>query len=503
MTTTRMISFLSPRAATAAAWSAALLGAGLAHAQEPLPEGPSPVEAAVQRDAIAAGQHAGGTLGVIAAYEAALEFDPKYRSAREEFEGSKEYRVLGRSNLLPQVSASAYRNHNRLKSDVAQPTLTDASARGRSDRAYFSDNASLQLRQPLINFDALARWRQGDLQSLYGEALFALRGNELILRLSEAYTNVLMASEQLRLARSQVDAFSEQVAASERLFKLGEGTRTDVLEAQSSLKLGQAQVIEGQAALDSARASLVAITGPTAQALPVWQAEKFKALDLQLHTLAEWEDAAKRHSIEIAARELSVRVAQEEVSKAEAGHKPRLDLVAGLSNTGSDNVNTVGSNYRQKYYGLQLSVPLYSGGAVSAQVRQAVAGAAKAQADLDDTRGSVIVELRKQFAAVEGGALKVEALESAAESAALQLDATRKSVTAGARINLDVLRALQQQTSTARDLSQARFNYALAWLRLRSAAGLLTAGDLGEVAVQLQQPAPAAATAAQPSASGS
>lgn len=472
------------RARAALALALALvLGGGM-----PLAWAQDPAEAASS-----AAMPQAGTLGIIDAYRAARDFDPKFRSAVQEYESSKEYRIQGRSNVLPQIGLSGYANHNVLTTTGPQQVVNEArtgydTVLGVNHSRYDSNNVALQLRQPLINFDAMARWRQGEAQSLYGEAVFFLRGNELTLRVSEAYTNVLLAADQLRLARAQVDAFNEQFAGSEKLLARGEGTRTDVLEAQSNLELAQAEVIEAEAALDGARATLAAVTGPLPQALPVWSPDKFQPAGLQLETLPEWEAAGRLHSLEIAARKLSVEAARLEVAKAEAGHLPRLDLVASVSKSASDTVNTINYQYYQRSIGVQLNVPLYSGGAISSQVRQAVANQAKAEADLDDTVQSVIVELRKQFSAVQSGAKRIRALESASRSAALQLDATRKSVTAGVRINLDVLRAVQQQTQTARDLSKARFDYMLAWLHLRSSAGLLSQDDLGEIAAQLQQP---------------
>ncbi|WP_295849943.1 TolC family outer membrane protein [uncultured Xylophilus sp.] len=433
-------------------------------------------------------------FGIEEAFTAALAFDPKFRSAQRDFEASREYRIQGRSLLLPSVAFIAARGRNLL--DQRSQVQTPVGPRTDTRRLLYNSASNvLQLRQPLINFDALARYRQAELQSLYGEVVLSARSQDLILRLSEAYTTVLLAQDQVRLARAQVEALSEQYAASEKLLTRGEGTRTDVLESRSGLQLAQAQVIEAEAALQNAMATLSGIVGPSMTRMPTVDLAGFEPIELKLAELGEWEAAAQRLSVDIAARRLQVEIAKQDLKRAEAGHLPQLDLQASISKNSSDSVNTVLSDNYQRSIGVQLTVPLYQGGLVSSQVRQQVANVGKAEADLDDATQNVLVELRKQFNILQSGAKRIEALESAAASAQLQIEATRKSVAGGVRINLDVLRAQQQASSVARDLSNARFTYLLAWLRLRSSTGLLSPEDLGEVAAQLRQTTTAAAAA--------
>ncbi len=410
--------------------------------------------------------------GLQDAYEAARGHDPKFRAALREFEGSQEARIQGRAGLLPEVSLSA---------SVARNQLDRTIGAMQENLDYKSDSKTLQLRQPLLNFDATARFRQGEAQSLYGEAVFASRKRELILRMLESYSNVLLAQEQVALAEAQAATFTAQVRGSERLLALGEGTRTDVFEARSGYEVALAQIVEAKNSLDNVTAELAAIIGPRLKPVSRSLARELPLIALEPATLAEWEAIATERSSDIELRRQALEVARQEVARAEAGHMPRIDLVASVNRSDSETINTINQQNAQRSLGVQLNFPLFSGGRVSSQVRQAVAAQGRAEAEVDDATQTVLGDVRKQFNAVRSGALRVRALEKALETTQLQVEATKKSVEGGVRVALDVLNAEQQRYLVARDLAQARFLYLLSWLRLRSAAGLLDSQDLTNV----------------------
>jgi outer membrane protein, protease secretion system len=410
--------------------------------------------------------------GLQDAYEAARGHDPKFRAALREFEGSQEARIQGRAGLLPDIFLSGSVARNELDRTIGRTT---------ENLDYRSDSKTLQLRQPLLNFDATARYRQGEAQSLYGEAVFASRKRELILRMLESYSNVLLSQEQVALAEAQAATFSAQVQASERLLALGEGTKTEVFEARSGYEVALAQIVEARNSLDNVTTELAAIIGPRLKPVPRRLAKELPLVALEPGTLAEWEAIATERSSDIELRRQALDVARQEVARTEAGHLPRIDLVASVNRSDSETINTINQQNAQRSVGLQFSLPLFSGGRVSSQVRQALAAQGRAEAELDDATQTVLGDVRKQFNAVRSGALRVRALEKALETTQLQVEATKKSVEGGVRVALDVLNAEQQRYLVARDLAQARFLYLLSWLRLRSAAGLLDAPDLANV----------------------
>jgi protease secretion system outer membrane protein len=415
-------------------------------------------------------------MGLMEAYEAAVVNDPVYRAARHEYEASQQYRSLGRSNLLPQVSASytRLRNHADIETaTIAGPVTTRPS--------YTSIAGSLQVRQPVFYPEGRAKDRQGAAQSQAGEAVFAQRSQEIIVRVVAAFVEAHHADDQLRQVRAQREAYLEARASAQRLRERGEGTVTEVLEAQARLDGAEAQVIEATDLLSQARQELAAIIGrPVDQLDPL--VRDFRPRPMQPASFNEWRELAIANSPELQAQRRIVDIALEEVNKARAGYLPRLDLLATAYRNQSDTTNTINQLANVVNIGVQLTVPIYSGGAIDASTAQAVANHAKAQADLDAKVTQVEVELRKQYNLNLSSLARIDAAASAQRSAASAVEATVRSVRGGQRTSLDVLNAQRLLFETERDLALARYSYLLAHTRLRHAAGLLGADDLGDVA---------------------
>jgi protease secretion system outer membrane protein len=191
---------------------------------------------------------------------------------------------------------------------------------------------------------------------------------------------------------------------------------------------------------------------------------------------------ALRQNPELLAQTTALEVAKQEILKARAGHAPRLDFVASYSKNASETINTYNQDSTVRAIGIQLNVPLYSGGSVNATSRQAVAGLERSRADLQAKTDKALIEVSKQFSAVQSGIAKVNALNRAVESSNLLIKATEQSIKGGVRINLDLLNAQQQLFTTRRDLAQARYAYLMASLRLRAAAGALDVNDVSRTA---------------------
>jgi len=415
-------------------------------------------------------------LGLLPAYEAALQNDAVYRSAVHENEAGQQFKVLGRAQLLPSVSAS-YASHKNRTDVTTEFPLGDKTER----RHYTSMSGSVQLRQPLFYPEGHARHRQGIAQTHASNAQFVMRGQDLIVRLVTFYVAAQYAHDQLQLATTQRDAYAQQSASASRMFKSGEGTRTDVLEAQAKFDLANAQVIEADDNLVNARDALAAMIGKDVSRLERLS-DDFQIKPMVLPSFEEWRHMALDKNAELLVQRIAVEIAREEINKIEAGHFPRLDLIASAGKNSSDTVNTLNQNANSLSVGLQLNIPLYAGGSVSAAVRQAIANHEKSQADLDAKSSQVLVELRKQYNLTQSSVSRVQASETSLKSARLLVDATRKSVQGGQRTNLDVLNAQQQFFEAKRDLALARFNYLLSFVRLRYSAGTLGLADLSTIA---------------------
>lgn len=416
-------------------------------------------------------------MGLMQAHDAALQHDPVYLSAMAENRAGQQYKAIGRAGLLPRLEYSHASSKN-------QATLTTPGSAGlpvTSHPDYTSMSNSISLRQTLFNLDTVARYRQGIAQTHFSDAQFTGRSQDLMIRLVTAYTEASYAQDQLQLLVAQRDAFAEQKRANQRMFQHGEGSKTEVLETEAKLDVAQAQLIEAEDNLITARDTLAAMTGQDAAQLD-GLVDDFKVQPLALAVFENWQEIAGKNNADIAAARFALDVAEQEINKSLAGHAPRIDLNATYSRSNSETLTTYQQDSTVRSIGVQLVVPLFSGGHVTAVARQSVANRDKARFDLEATTSLVMIELRKQFNAARSSIAKMDALQKSVGSATLLVQATRQSVKGGVRINLDVLNAQQQLVAAKRDLAQARYNYLVGLLKLRVAAGILGGDDLRAVA---------------------
>ncbi|MCS3417066.1 protease secretion system outer membrane protein [Pseudomonas sp. BIGb0450] len=421
-------------------------------------------------------------LGLLDAYDLALRNDPTFQAAIQEREAGEENRVIGRAGLLPNLSWSY--NNSRNESEVTQSTAVGNVS---SDRDYRSYASTLTLQQPLLDYEAYARYRQGAAQALFADERFRGKSQELAVRVLSAYSQALLAQERIELSRAQKRAYVERLQLNERLLKGGEGTRTDVLETQARLSLAQAEEIESLDTQDAALRELEAIVGQPLQIEELAPlTRQFDIPPLEPNRFETWREMAMANNPELKSQHHALDVAEYEVERKRAGHLPKVSLYASSRQTSSDSESSYNQKYDTNSVGIQVSLPLFAGGSVSASTRQAANQLSQAQYELDAQTAKTLIELRKQFNLNTSGAAKVRAYEMAVGSATALVTATRKSVTGGERVNLDVLDAEQQLFTARRDLADARHAYLLARIQLKYFAGLLSEQDLRALAGYFQ-----------------
>jgi len=419
----------------------------------------------------------GYAMSLLDAYEAALQHDPTYRSAYHENEAGQQAEAIGLASLLPNLSIT--HTQNKSSGTITGKTQTGQSV---SDVVTFdSQISSLTLRQPLINLEAVASYRIGKAQANSSRAKFTGRSQQLIVRLVEAYVETLLAQDHVKLAEAQLTSLEELKRVNERMLIKGEGTTTDVLETQSKHAIAQARVIEANDELEGAQLKLEAIIGQKINQLDRLS-DAFNTRAIQLQDYDNWYALALERNAELMTQRHAVTSGKEEIRKSFAGHTPRVDLVASLSKNNRGSFITRNQDAELGTIGVEVNFPLYAGGRVNALTAQAKANHARAEADLDAVTDKVLVELKKQYNLLKSGIKKIESLELAVKSAELLVDATEKSIRGGIRINLNLLDAQQQLYTAQRDLSRARFDYLLAYLRLQLAAGTLALNDLRNIA---------------------
>ncbi|WP_421552845.1 TolC family outer membrane protein [Pseudomonas yamanorum] len=421
-------------------------------------------------------------LGLLDAYDLALRNDPTFQAAIQEREAGEENRIIGRAGLLPNLSWSY--NNSRNESEVTQST---AVGNVTSDRDYRSYASTLTLQQPLLDYEAYARYRQGAAQALFADERFRGKSQELAVRVLSAYSQALLAQERIELSRAQKRAYAERLQLNERLLKGGEGTRTDLLETQARLSLAQAEEIESLDTQDAALRELEAIVGEPLQIEELAPlTRQFDIPPLEPNRFETWRDLAMANNPELKSQHHALDAAEYEVERKRAGHMPKVSLYASSRQTSSDSESSYNQKYDTNSVGIQVSLPLFAGGSVSASTRQAANQLSQAQYELDAQTAKTLIELRKQFNLNTSGAAKVRAYEMAVSSATALVTATKKSVTGGERVNLDVLDAEQQLFTARRDLADARHAYLLARIQLKYFAGLLNEQDLRALAGYFQ-----------------
>jgi len=428
----------------------------------------------------------GYALGVLDAYALALEKDPTFQAAIKERDAGRENKDIGRAGLLPHVSANyqnAPRNWQTQKynqrdgfGDISQVTQR---------RQYRSYSASVVLTQSLFDYEAYATYKAGVVKAQIADQRYRGKYLDLAVRVVSAYVDVANATDQVTLAEQQRAVLQVQLNLNQHLYNAGEGTVTDISETDARYSLSEAQLIDARDNLDAAQRNLEAMIGvPLVELdrLQTLRPGKFEVLRLSPEKYADWERLAIRNNPVLLSSRDAIEAAKYEVEKNRAGFMPQVQLYASHSENDSSSDNTVNQQYRTDSIGIRVNVPIYSGGGVSASTRQAVAKYGQAMYEKDEQVISTLNDLRKQYNACISSKTRLAAYELAERAASLQVEATRKSVLAGQRANIDVLNAEQQLFSTQRDLATAKYNYIKAWVNLLSDSGTLTEGDLLKVA---------------------
>jgi protease secretion system outer membrane protein len=407
------------------------------------------------------------SLDLSQAYQAAMAQDASIRATRAATEAKRERLPQARSQLLPNISASASRNRNALESTT--PNFLGKPVTTNSD--YTSSTTALTLRQPLFRKYQMADYRQAQAQVDDANAILDRELQNVAVRVSGAYFEALLTSEQLALVLSQKTAYTSQFDAAKKRLAAGAGTRTDIDEAQAALDLNVAQELEVRQNVDYTRRQLQTLVNQPIDDLATLDPDKLVLAPPAPNRIEDWTERAEASSPEIRSLKAQVEVARYEVEKAEAGHYPTLDAIAQLSRDESSTVTSVNNRYTNKSIGLQLNVPLFSGGYVNSTVRQALADKERAEQALEALRRDLGVRVHHEFRGVTEGVLKVKALEQAVRSTEQVALSNRRSFEAGSRTLIDTLNAEQQKVSAQRDLAQARYVYLISRVRLQALAG--------------------------------
>ncbi len=418
--------------------------------------------------------------GLLDAYQAARQNDPTFRAARYERDAGQYAIDLGRAGLLPAVASTGADTKSKGERESTRSSLTQV-------LDYRDQVAAITLRQPLFNYDSFVRYQQGGVQAAFSDAVFDRKEAELAVKLSSAYFEVLFSMERLALTDAEISAYKAQRELAERRRKGGEGTVTEVAEAESRLQLARA----GRAdAVDRLSVATLRLESMTAKPMaPLWLLRPdFSPGGVQTGSIEEWSAVAQENSAEIRSRRKSLEFASLDVDRNRAGHYPQLDLVARSSRAENETISTLNQKDTVNAVGVQLNIPIFSGGRVNALTDQAVANRERARAELDAAVNDVLIEVKRQFMAVETGGSKIAANEKAVDASVVAVEGTMRGMKAGIRTNTDVLDAERLMFVAKRDLAQSRYDYLVSVLQLKAAAGVLAEKDVADIATLLLPP---------------
>jgi len=344
---------------------------------------------------------------------------------------------------------------------------------------FNSNSATISVTQPLYRPQNYTAYQQSKSQVEQADAVFAQASQDLILRVAQAYLDVLLAQDTIVFAQAQLTAIGRQLEQAKRNFEVGTATITDTHEAQSRYDLTVSLEITAKNDLEIRKRFLELIIGRPAPGISPL-GPKFNPRFPEPNDPAVWVETAGTNNPQVRINQASLDFATKEVERNRAGHRPTLDAFASYTDSGSGLGTTgiSGVDTKTGIVGLQLAIPLYQGGLVSSRVREALANEEKARQDLDNARRTAQLTAQQTFLGVATGVSQVRALEAALVSSQSSLASTRLGQEVGIRTILDVLNAEQQLSQTRRDLAQAKYNYILALLRLRAASGQLSEQDL-------------------------
>ncbi|MGY0194642.1 TolC family outer membrane protein [Leptothrix sp. BB-4] len=410
-------------------------------------------------------------------YEIARGYDAGYLAALSQAEASRAKAEQAEALLRPTVG---------LVSGVSR-TQTDTPLAGL--RALNTANVGVNAVQPLWNHASSAAIDKARKSLELIDADLASAEQDLIVRVSQAYFDVLGAQDTLATAQAGKKAIVEQLASAKRNFEVGTATITDTREAQARFDLATAQEIAAENDLRTKKIALDQLVGkPGTEPAPLMQPVLLPALPAD--EVESWVGKAAEAPGVRKAR-TAYEIAKLETRRTDAGDRPTLDLegsAAMAHNSGTAANSSGGTGFaKNAKVGLTFRMPLYTGGAVENQVKEAAALEEKSRNDLDNARRIVAQSTRQVYFGVQSGQAQVKALEAAESSSKLALEATQTGYRVGVRVNLDVLNAQTQLYSTQRDLAKARYDVLVNGLRLRQAAGVLAPADLDAVNVLLKK----------------
>lgn len=410
-------------------------------------------------------------LSLTEAYKRALTYDAKLKVAEAGNAAQQEEIGKARANFRPSIRLSGAVGRNGTESTSL---VQDVS----SDYFYNTQNYGVVVRQPVFNMSNFAAYRQSKAVAAKSEALLSKERSALFARTLEAYVNVLFSRDNIAFSQAHAKAAKEQMQQARLRYATGSGTLTEIKEAEADYEMALADGLASTHNLENNRRELENITGVYADSLLSIVHAKVSYDVPRPHDISYWVEYALDQNSEVKAAKQEIRIAKEQVRKNRASRYPTIDLVASRTFSESDNNYSIGTQYDTYGVTLQMSLPIYSGGYVSASVRQASAQFWEAGERKNLTERTVTSDVRKYYNGILSSIAQVNAYDQAVKSSEIALIGTQKGFQTGLRSNVDVLNAQAKLFENKRNFAKAQYQYIMNLAMFKQVTGTLSESDM-------------------------
>ena len=416
-------------------------------------------------------------------YNLALAHDPTLASALNANQAAQELIEQSKALYRPIVNFSA--STNASQADIHFKGTGVPFPNG--SRTFSGYQYGVEARQPIFRRQNMVQMEQMHTQVSQTDKQLHLTLQTVMLQTTLNYFQILMAQDKLTLIGAQKAAILRQLEQAKANFDVGNTTITDVNEAQSRFDWIAAEEISAMNALEISKHELETMIGEIPSNLATIKTD-IKANTLN-QTLEQWLKVAEESNLNIQIQQDRATLSNQEIERSQAEHLPTVDAVVSYSETyANGSIYGFGSDISNGTIGLQLQVPIYQGGAISSRVRQAVINKHKAQDDIDIIRRQTALATQMAYLNLNTSINQIKAYEQALSSSQSQLESTQTGYEVGIRTSLDVLNAQQQLFAAKRNLLEARYQYLMNIIRLKSTSGILSDTDLADINQQLQLP---------------
>lgn len=406
-------------------------------------------------------------------YELALQNAPLLKQAQAKQSAVSESKDQSISRFLPNISATGASQrqwlHN-LKTNTYQGTAVN--------QEFWNNTFNLNMTQPLFHWEHWIQLSQSDNQIAQAEATYLAELQNLMVKTTEAYFNVLYAQDNLQFASAEKQAIARQLEQAQQQFNVGIIAITDVNEAQAGFDQANANEIEAANNLDNQKEALREIIGENDASLNAL-GEQLPLVKPDPPDISAWSDLAEINNFSIISAFNQAEVSRKAIDLQRSGHLPRLDLIGSYG--ASDNTSSFGARGDTQSIGVQLNVPLFEGGAVNSRTRQAGFEYQAAKEDLTAKKRAVKRQVKDAYRGIMTAISRVAALKAAVISAASALEATEAGFGAGTRTMIEVLNEQRNLYRAKRDFARTRYDYLINSIKLKQGASSLSQDDIEQV----------------------